>query len=318
MQISRFLQEQQLQLCSLERAFFRSTVESSRSSLKKPLNNKFCKNVNSHKFKVKKKSCKIYKRNRRPVKSKQKRAVDQKFRILSYNVNSLQSRLLSLSNVLSDLKPKLWSLQETHFRKPGQIKFEGSESYQIYELTRNDRGGGGLAIGVDKGVQSVWVRQGEGEVETLTVMVTVSGLSVRVTNGYGPQEYDSSEKKDKFWQYLQDEVNFSNTQGIGCIFMLDSNSWLGCKMIKHDPHLQNQNGKLFETFLKYNSNMHILNNKEFCEGKITRSRTVNGKSEQSIIDFILVCDQLLPSANYMYIDEKRKYSLPNFCLKKKG
>ena len=130
-------------------------------------------------------------------------------------------------------------------RKTGQIKFTGSDSYQIYELVRHNRAGGGLAVGVSKELQSVWVRQGEGEVETLTVMVTVSGLYVRVTNGYGPQEYDSFEKKNNFWQYLQDEVNLSNSQGIGCIFMLDTNSWLGRNFNRFDPHIQNQNGNYF-------------------------------------------------------------------------
>ena len=154
--------------------------------------------------------------------------------------------------------------------------------------------------------------------DSLTVMVTVSGLSARVTNGYGPQEYDNNEKKNKFWQYLQDEVSLSNTQGVGCIFMLDSNSWLGCNLMKSDPHMQNQNGKLFEIFLRNNGNIKALNNEDFCEGNITRSRKVNGKEEKSIIDFILVCNKLLPYANYMYIDEGKKYSLANFYQKKKG
>ena len=161
----------------------------------------------------------------------------------------------------------------------------------------------------------MWIRQGE--VETLTVMVTVSDLSVRVTNGYGPQEYDSSEKKDNFWQYLQDEVNISNTQGTGCIFMLDANSWLGCKLLKSDPHSQNHNGQLFETFLNNNTNIKVLNNEDFCEGAITRSRIVNGKEERSIIDFILVCNMLIPYAKQMYIDEGKKYSMANFFQKKK-
>ena len=152
--------------------------------------------------------------------------------------------------MLSDLNPKIWALQETQMQLPGKIIFQGSESYQIYELTRSSRGGGGLATRVSKSVQSVWVRQGEGEVEALTVMVKVSGLYVRVTNGYGPQEYDGPDKKDKFWQYLQDEVNICNNEGIGCLILMDGNSWLGNTVINGDPHCQNQNGKLFFKFFK--------------------------------------------------------------------
>ena len=164
----------------------------------------------------------------------------------------------------------------------------------------------------------MWVRQGQGEVEALTVMVSVSDLSVRVTNGYGPQEYDTRDKKDQFWQYLQDEVNISSNEGVGCIIMMDANSWLGDKIIKGDPHSQNQNGKIFNQFLINNKNMSLLNDQNFCQGIITREKKVQNRVEQSIIDFILVCDKVLPFAKSMVIDEKRIYSLANFHQKKKG
>ena len=64
--------------------------------------------------------------------------------------------------------------------------------------------------------------------------------------------------------------------------------------------------------------MKVLNNEEFCKGNITRSRMVNGKKENSIIDFILTCEKVLPFVRYMHIDEKRKYAFANFCQKKKG
>ena len=64
--------------------------------------------------------------------------------------------------------------------------------------------------------------------------------------------------------------------------------------------------------------MNILNKQMFCDGNITRSRMVNGKAENSIIDFILVCNLVFPFTKYMYIDEKREYAMANFCQKKKG
>ena len=168
-------------------AFFRKMDENSKYSLSKTSNHSLYKNtVNANTVKSKISYKRNRKRNRRPLHVNSKSSTNKEFRILSYNVASLQSRLLSLSDVLSKLMPKLWCLQETHMRKPGNIKFSGSNLYQIYELTRSDKSGGGLAVGVSKELQSVWVRQGEGEVETLTIMVTVSGLSVRDTNGYGP------------------------------------------------------------------------------------------------------------------------------------
>ena len=280
--------------------------------------NLYINTLNNNTVKQKSKYNSTLKRNRRPLHSNKRRSFKKEFRLLSYNITSLQSRLLSFSHVLNDLKPKVWSLQETHMRKAGKIKFPGSDCYQIYELIRSDKGGGGLAVGVCKELQSVWVRQGEGEVETLTVMVSVSDLSVRVTNGYGPQEYSSKDTKEQFWQYLQDEVNISINEGVGCLIMLDANCWLGNKIIPGDPHCQNRNGKLFYDFLNNNGNLSLLNNQKFCQGKITRERKVENRMEYSIIDFMIACDKVLPYAKSMWIDEDKKFALTNFHNKKKG
>ena len=54
------------------------------------------------------------KRNRRPISTRKKlKLLDNNFCILSHNVASLKSKLLSLSKLLSDLNPKIWALQET-------------------------------------------------------------------------------------------------------------------------------------------------------------------------------------------------------------
>ena len=162
-------------------------------------------------------------------------------------------------------------------RKEGLIKFANSDKYQIYELIRGHKGGGGLALGIDKNLQSVWVREGEGEVEAITVVVTLKDVSVRVTNAYSPQEYDNKNKKDKFWEYLYTEVNICNKEGFACLIIFDANSWLGNKILIGDPHEQNENGRLFQNFLENNPNIAMLNNQQFCKGLITRSRNTNNK-----------------------------------------
>ena len=121
-----------------------------------------------------------------------------------------------------------------------------------------------------------------------------------------------------FWQYLQDEVNICNDEGIGCIFALDANSQLGNDIILGDPHGQNHNGKIFYDFLKNNSHLSLLNKQNYCQGKITRERKVQNKTEFSIIDFIIVCEKVFSFAKLMIIDEQKKYALANFHHKKKG
>ena len=56
-------------------------------------------------------------------------------------------------------------------------------------------------IGVDKELKSLQVRQGDDEVECLTVVVAVSGGDMRAVCGYGPQRRDTAKRKKLFWEY---------------------------------------------------------------------------------------------------------------------
>ena len=57
--------------------------------------------------------------------------------------------------------------QETKLKQPGKIKTDSCADYHIFERNRKDQNGGGLAVGVLKDLQPVWVGEGEGEIETL-------------------------------------------------------------------------------------------------------------------------------------------------------
>ena len=107
--------------------------------------------------------------------------------------------------------------------KLGQIKFQNSDEYQIYELIRKNKGGGGLALGVRKDLCPVWVRSGDNTCEALTIQINANHMNIRITNAYGPQNYDDQEKKQKFWQYLENEVLISQQNDSACMIMMDSN-----------------------------------------------------------------------------------------------
>ena len=97
--------------------------------------------------------------------------------------------------------------------------------------------------------------------------------------------------------------------------MMDSNCWLGYNYYKFDPNPQNENGKLFQNFLERNESLSVLNLHPLCQGVITRSRTVMNKTEKSCLDFMIVCDKMLPFFEKMVIDEKKEFSLSNFIGK---
>ena len=60
-----------------------------------------------------------------------------------------------------------------------------------------------------------------------------------------PQKYDSRERKEGFWNYLNKEAQSASSQGTGLIIEMD-----GDAIIKGDEKKQNQNGRLFENFLQ--------------------------------------------------------------------
>ena len=100
--------------------------------------------------------------------------------------------------------------------------------------------------------------------------------------------------------------------------MMDGNAWLGHKIISTDKHPQNSNGKLFESFLIKYPNMTLLNGSSVCEGNITRVRKVNtNKWEESILDFMIVCDKILPFVTKLVIDEKKVYSFMRYANRSK-
>ena len=71
---------------------------------------------------------------------------------------------------------------------------------------KNRDGGGGLALGCLKELQPIWVKEGDDQVEILSINIFVQNMKIRCCAAYGCQETDSVDKKDDFWKYLDEEV----------------------------------------------------------------------------------------------------------------
>ena len=260
------------------------------------------------------------KKSRRRRRFNKKNTEVMSLNIFSCNSASLRKKLFSMEKIFSDVNPSIFCLQETHFIKEGNIKFKNDSNFLIFEKIRSTKKGGGLATGVIKDLNPIWICDGGENVEALTLKISVREMKIRIINAYGPQEYDEQQKKVHFWNYLDREINECQNEGSGCLIFMDGNAWLGPSWIKQDPHMMNKNGELFESFLIRNPNMTLLNAADFCEGSITRERTVNirenSKIERSIIDFVLVCNKVFPFVSKFLIDEKHIYTLSNFSGKK--
>ena len=271
------------------------------------------------------------KRNRRGLNRNKRNKVEIKGKsvnIIGINTAGLTSKIESFEKLLFDLRPSIFMLQETKRRISGaKLKGKNLENYQIFELRREKAkeeggkglSGGGLAVGALNELQPVLVRQGDDDVECLTIEVTAGSIKIRCVNGYGPQLSDTQERKEKFWSYLDYEVINANSDDIGLVIEIDSNCWAGSELIPNDPNIQNSNGRLLSLFLKRNKGIQIVNALPICEGLITRKRLTERRTEKAVLDLFLVCEKIMPFVLQMHVDEKGEHQLSNFnCIRNRG
>ena len=129
---------------------------------------------------------------------------------------------------------------------------------------------------------------------------------------YGCQENDLVERKEAFWKYLDEEVNFADESGAGFVMHFDGNLWAGEDLVPGDPRPQNRNGRLFKEFLNRHPHLSIVNALPVCEGLITRRRVRDGKLEESVLDFFVICSRMLPYLTKMVVDVSNNYILTNY------
>ena len=187
-------------------------------------------------------------------------------------------------------------------RKSGNIKLPG---YQIFQLNLTSGLGGGLLSALDESLNPVLVSAGDDEVELLVVQIKVGHLNARVFNAYGSQEEEMPACL-KFWHSLEKEIIKAKQENCGIKIQMDANA----KLESEIQELSRNGQYLLD--LASRQNLKILNNSEFCKGKITRHRITKNKVEKSILDYILVCDILSNYFTSMLIDEERLFTLTKF------
>ena len=253
---------------------------------------------------------KVRNRTRRTL--KRKTQYSKKFSIIGTNANGLKSKLDSLNYVITELKPAVIFIQETKVNIKGEVDLPG---YEVHELPRTNSDGGSLLTAIDSKLDSVIVsEESEASFEILVVQAKVGDFNVRFINAYGPQEYAKNEDKIAFYSKLDQEVK--NAKLFNCLICmeLDANAKVGKLKIKDDPNETSENGEYLIDFAE-NNNLVICNTTVRCEGTITRERvTING-TERSVIDYIIVCEEMYSFLVSMKVDESRSFALSNFNKK---
>ena len=134
-------------------------------------------------------------KNRRSLRKNKTRKCACKLTLVGFNLAGLSSKLDSFDHILSAIQPSVFFIQETKLRKQGKIKTQNSKNYSIFELVRKDKQGGGLAVGVVKDLEPVWISEGDDAIEILVVQIKIDELRIRCICAYGPQESDAQERK---------------------------------------------------------------------------------------------------------------------------
>ena len=118
------------------------------------------------------------------------------FGVLGVNVNRIRGKWASFKNVISNIKPLVWNIQERKCMKEGGLKLNG---FRVFEQVRTKQdGGGGLALGCSIKLSPVLTRCGGDQVEALSVNIKLQQIKIWCCNAYGPQNNDSNLKKDSF------------------------------------------------------------------------------------------------------------------------
>ena len=70
-------------------------------------------------------------------------------------------------------------------------------------------------MGVVKYFESTLAREGNDEVEAMSIKIVAGEIPIRTVLAYGPQENSKKEKKDLFWDYIEEEINQAESEGDG-------------------------------------------------------------------------------------------------------
>ena len=125
-------------------------------------------------------------------------------------------------------------LQETKLKINEVIKCEGSKDFQIFHLNRQNKNGGGIAVGIENNIESTLVREGDDSTEVLSIQIVLGNLPIRIIVGYGPQETDDIRKKTLFWSFIENEINEAEAAEHGIILQMDGNLHAGSEIVKND------------------------------------------------------------------------------------
>ena len=105
--------------------------------------------------------------------------------MFSANAEGMKFKKPSLKNIINNSKVGVFTIQETHFRKKGNLKIN---NFEVFEAIRKKKGGG-TALGVHKALNPVLIEEYSEDFEILVVEVQIRNKEIRIITGYGPRRH---------------------------------------------------------------------------------------------------------------------------------
>ena len=234
--------------------------------------------------------------------------------IFSTNAASLKSKIKSFKSELKRCNAGVFTIQETHYSTKGRVIIP---DFEIFEAIRKGRQKGGTMIGIHKALRPILITEMNDPFELIVVEIKIGNREIRVMSGYGPQESWSPDQREPFFQALEEEIIKADLEGKSVIIEADFNSKLGNEIIPNDPHSQDKNGKILADIIR-RQNLCVANSLVVCKGTITRKRTTTQRTEQSVISYVLVSEDLVDKIESVLIDEEREHVLTRVSKTKNG
>ena len=91
-------------------------------------------------------------------KSSKNKNITKSLRLVGVNAAGLGNKLFTFKKMVAELRPSMFFVEETKYKEEGKLKME---NFVIFELVRESKEGGGLALGCIKELNPVLVSKGD-------------------------------------------------------------------------------------------------------------------------------------------------------------
>ena len=231
------------------------------------------------------------------------------------NINGYTTKKDSLSRIVESVEPDIIALCET--KKLGRLKEEELAEFDVVEKDLKP-GQEGLLVAVRKCTSKSMKEVTETELKTvMTVRIEYPHVNLRVIVAHAPQETDKCETRIEFYEELSVQIERCITSGDELIITGDLNARIVCDDSGVSGGKDSPNGKLLSDLIQSHK-LKVGNFDEKCVGKWTRIQACkNGTVSKSVLDYVLLSENMQSSLNEMMIDEDKIFC-PYRVLAEKG